>query len=139
MRLWKTVWLLIVCLALGGTALAVGETDLDSDGFPDPSDACPDSDLSPTVEIRGCETGVANQMLFRGCSFSDRLSACSTLPDGPQAGIRQRPTFQRCGLRATARWTKRGRITPSEQMALNRCIAPPVQGQPRFKPMIDQP
>jgi hypothetical protein len=34
-------------------------------------DACPNSDLSPTVVINGCDSGVPNTLLSNGCSISD--------------------------------------------------------------------
>ena len=57
-------------------------TDVDGDGFGDPGfpvntcaeDACPDSDLSPTVVIDGEDTGVENELLPGGCTISDLIA-----------------------------------------------------------------
>ncbi|HEY7491635.1 MAG TPA: LamG domain-containing protein, partial [Candidatus Tectomicrobia bacterium] len=43
--------------------------DQDGDDTPDSEDACPSSDLRPTVSIDGCDTGVANPSLPTGCTL----------------------------------------------------------------------
>lgn len=48
--------------------------DADGDGIPDEDDACPESDLSPTVVIDNCNTGVENRVLPNGCTLSDALA-----------------------------------------------------------------
>ena len=48
--------------------------DTDDDGVPDDEDACPDSDLSPTVVIDGCDSGVANHLFDDGCTISDLIA-----------------------------------------------------------------
>jgi len=47
-------------------ALFVG--DRDGDGVPDDEDECPDSDLSETVVIDGCDSGVEKSLLFTASS-----------------------------------------------------------------------
>src|SRR5262249_19800254 len=43
----------------------------DGDGVPNAQDACPHSDLSPTVSIDGCNSGVSNSVFASGCTISD--------------------------------------------------------------------
>jgi hypothetical protein len=49
----------------------------DKDGVPDGADACPGSDIRPTVVLGSCDSGVANRMFTNGCSMSDVLARCS--------------------------------------------------------------
>ncbi len=51
--------------------------DSDGDGIPDDEDACPDSDLSPTVVIQGCDSEVANTLLPNGCTIADLIDECA--------------------------------------------------------------
>ncbi|MHC4979536.1 MAG: hypothetical protein ACYTGT_11015 [Planctomycetota bacterium] len=46
--------------------------DSDGDGIPDDEDACPDSILTPTIVINGCDSGVTNVLFEDGCTMSDR-------------------------------------------------------------------
>ena len=47
--------------------------DSDEDGIPDDEDECPTSDLSATVVIDGCDTGVENLLDEMGCTISDLI------------------------------------------------------------------
>jgi CSLREA domain-containing protein len=52
-------------------------SDADSDGIPDDADNCPNSDLSPTVVIDGCDSGVENSLSVLdqvGCTISDLIA-----------------------------------------------------------------
>lgn len=48
--------------------------DTDGDGIPDGEDDCPNSDLSPTVVIDGCDSGVDNELFDDGCTISDNIT-----------------------------------------------------------------
>jgi hypothetical protein len=52
--------------------------DSDDDGVVDANDDCPDSnpEPEPTVVIEGCDSGVSNTQLARGCKISDRIQEC---------------------------------------------------------------
>ena len=47
--------------------------DLDEDGVPDSEDLCVDSDLSLTVIIDGCDSGIDNFLNEDGCTISDLI------------------------------------------------------------------
>jgi len=51
--------------------------DADLDGIADGVDCEPHSDLSPTIVIDGCNTGVTNTLFANGCSVSDLISHIS--------------------------------------------------------------
>ena len=56
------------------TTLSIQEpspTDSDGDGVPDDADGCSDSDLSATVVIDDCDSGVENFLFSDGCTLSD--------------------------------------------------------------------
>ena len=52
--------------------------DSDGDGIPDDEDNCPNSDLSDTVVIDGCDSGVANTLLSDGCTIADLIADGTT-------------------------------------------------------------
>ena len=47
--------------------------DSDTDGLTDPRDRCPDSMLSPTVMLGGCDSGVPDRLDEFGCTLTDDL------------------------------------------------------------------
>jgi len=53
--------------------LLVEYDDRDGDGIPDALDGCPFSDLSPTVVVAGCDSGVANLLFDGGCTLADLI------------------------------------------------------------------
>jgi len=50
--------------------------DEDGDGVADKVDQCPNSDLSATVAIGECDSGVTNPTFPSGCTLSDLAAAC---------------------------------------------------------------
>jgi hypothetical protein len=62
---------------------AAAPLDSDNDGVPHGDDACPESNLSPTVTIDGCDSGVENRLLDNsslfgnGCTISDLITNCA--------------------------------------------------------------
>lgn len=48
--------------------------DSDGDGIDNADDACPDSDLSPTIIVNGVDSGVENDLLVDGCTIADRIA-----------------------------------------------------------------
>lgn len=55
-------------------------TDIDGDGIFDDQDVCPESDISNTIVIRGCDSGVPNIVQENGCSLTDDILSCEN-PD----------------------------------------------------------
>ena len=49
----------------------------DGDGIADDIDVCPLSDLSETVIIDRCDSGVSNPLAANGCTISDRAAMCA--------------------------------------------------------------
>jgi hypothetical protein len=58
--------------------------DSDGDGIPDYVDGCPDSDLSETVVIDGCNSGVENVLLEDGCTILDLIWQCAEDTKNPR-------------------------------------------------------
>jgi hypothetical protein len=54
-----------------------GNIDTDGDGVLDDEDACSSSDLSDTVAIDDCDSGVENVLIEDGCTISDLISQCA--------------------------------------------------------------
>ena len=93
------------------------ELDSDGDGLIDDCDACPDSDLSDTIVIDGCDSGVTNRMLGdEGCTMADRIGKCAE--DAPNHGA-----FVSCVAHLTNAWKSDGLITGQEKGRIQRCAA----------------
>lgn len=104
-----------------GSALGVGqfglpEPDSDGDGVPDAEDGCPDSDLSPTVAIGGCDSGVSNTLSPSGCTISDLATECTV--DAANHG-----EFVSCVAHLTNDLRNAGIITGRQKGAIQRCAA----------------
>jgi len=90
--------------------------DTDGDGIPDDDDACPCSDLSPSVVIDNCDSGVPNTLLPTGCTISDLLEECVEEADDHGA-------FVSCVAQMTNYLKKRRIITGQEKGAIQSCAA----------------
>jgi hypothetical protein len=90
--------------------------DADLDGVPDGADQCPDSDLSPTVVIAGCDTGVPNSTSSTGCTISDLVKNCA-------AGARNHGAFASCVAHLGNSLVAGGTITAAQQDAIQSCAA----------------
>jgi PA domain len=93
--------------------------DTDVDGEPNSSDCEPHSDLSPTVVIGGCDSGVANRMFTvapnRGCTLADRIAH---VPAGNNRG-----EYLKNVQALLNALKKSGAITAAEKDALSSCAA----------------
>jgi len=96
--------------------------DEDQDGVADPEDACPQSNMSPTVVIAGRDSGVANILLAGGCTISDKIAACS-------AAAAQNGAFMSCVVRLSSNLEEEGIITSDQKRALDVCAARTVQAR----------
>jgi hypothetical protein len=83
--------------------------DADGDGIPDASDACESSNLSATVVVNGCDSGVPNTVLSNGCTISDSLVACAA------------DQFVSCVSHVTNDLKNAGTITGQQKGAIQSC------------------
>jgi hypothetical protein len=88
--------------------------DSDGDGIADAEDACPNSDLSSTVVIDSCDSGVPNQLSTEGCTTTDQIVDCT------EAAINHR-AFVRCVQALTTRLASAHLITNRQKSAIDRC------------------
>jgi hypothetical protein len=95
---------------------AASATDADNDGIPDAEDACPASDVRPTVVINGCDSGVANQVLDDGCTIADLTTNCAE-------EARNHGMFVRCVAHVSNDLKRAGVISEEQKGALQRCAA----------------
>lgn len=90
--------------------------DTDGDGYPDDEDSCPESNLSATVVISGCDSGVRNLLLEDGCTISDLIAVCA-------ANASNHGQFVSCVAHLTNDLKKDGLISGKEKAAIQRCAA----------------
>ena len=118
----------------------VAPLDTDGDGicdqFGEEVDHCPESDLSATIAVNSCDTGVENQLLNNGCTISDRIAECA-------AGARNHGQFVSCVSDRTNELKHDGYITGKDKGAIQRCAAkadiPPRQSSSDHKSSSSSP
>jgi len=91
--------------------------DVDQDDVCDAGDRCPDSDLSATVSVRGCDSGVANTEVADGCWMHELIGECAADEEKPHG------SFVSCVTQRTNAWKKEGLITGREKGAIQSCAA----------------
>lgn len=92
-----------------------GNSDADGDGCADGDDPHPNSNQDATVNIDGCDTGVAN--VFIGCStMNDLIADCAVNACNHGA-------FVRCVARLARNWKRAGLITGRQKGRIIRCAA----------------
>lgn len=89
--------------------------DTDGDGVPDDEDRCVNSDLSPTVIIDGCDTGIDNVLFSNGCTVADLIAEIRDTA-GSTGELVSRIA------RLTLRLARRGILRPGDVRALIRCL-----------------
>ncbi len=94
----------------------VCDDDDDNDAFLDDEDSCPLSDLTPTVVIDGCDSGVPNLPVNSGCNISDEIMVIA-------AGARNHGQFVSGVGRLTNDLKKAGLISGRERGAIQSCAA----------------
>lgn len=90
--------------------------DADLDGVPDDVDCEPHSDLSPTVVIDGCDSGVPNTFFTNGCTISDLINHCA-------ADARNHGGFVSCVAHLGNDLKSAGIITGNQKGAIQSCAA----------------
>jgi hypothetical protein len=97
--------------------------DSDGDGVVDANDDCPNStEPEPTVIIEGCDSGVSNTQLARGCTISERIQQCDD--DAKNHGA-----FRRCVSMLGDSLQKDGVLTGPEKDRILSCAG--QAGRPR--------
>jgi len=99
-----------------------GACDADGDGIPDNDDWCPNSDLSPTIKIDNCDTGVNNYFFdygSYGCTMNDQIARCAYI-------AKKHIQFVKCVSGFTTDWLKQGLITKKQKRLIDTC----AQGAP---------
>ena len=79
-------------------------------------DECPNSVLSPTVVIDGCNSGVPNPLFPSGCTISDLIAECAE-------GAGNHGQFVSCVSHVTNGLKKAGTITGQQKGAIQSCAA----------------
>ncbi len=92
------------------------DNDLDGDGLCGDVDCQPDSDLSVTVVIGDCDSGVANLLFDDGCTISDLIAECA-------AGANNHGQFVSCVAQLTNGLKQEGIISGQEKGAIQSCAA----------------
>jgi hypothetical protein len=90
--------------------------DSDGDGIPDDEDACVNSDLSSTVVVQDCDSGVDNTLFDDGCTIADLVMPCAEDPTNHGA-------FGSCVGDVINDLKKAGAIAGSEKGQIQRCAA----------------
>jgi len=90
--------------------------DTDGDGILDVHDDCPNSDLSDTVIIDNCDSGVENVLFDDGCTISDLIWECVD-------GAGNHGEFVSCVSHLTNDMKKDGIITGKEKGSIQSCAA----------------
>lgn len=90
--------------------------DADGDGVPDAIDQCPNSILTPTVIIGGCNSGVPNDLLSTGCTISDLIAQAGN-------GAKNHGQFVSAVASITNELMKSGAISGSQKGAIQSCAA----------------
>jgi lectin-like protein len=99
-----------------GVVEVANAPDADGDGIPDTEDECPDSDLSATVVIDSCNSGVTNTLFASGCTISDLIAECAE-------GASNHGQFVSCVSHVTNDLKKAGTITGQQKGAIQSCAA----------------
>ncbi len=97
-------------------AAVLQRIDSDMDGVLNADDACPQSDLSESVEIDGCAVEGVNILGANGCTTADDVEAC-------RSGARNHGAFVSCIAAVTNRLVAAGFVTGAEKGRIEGCAA----------------
>ena len=92
--------------------------DSDRDGVPDGVDRCRSSDLSTSVTINSCNSGVNNTLFPSGCTIADLIASCAE-----SAGTHG--DFVTCASDLTNDLQRVGTISGRQKGAIQSCAAQP--------------
>ena len=94
--------------------------DSDCDGFSDEIDDCIYSDLSATVMVGDCDTGVTNLLFGNGCTLADLVN---DLVSECLDGAKNHGQFVSCVSHGLNSMKKLGLISGKEKGAIQSCVA----------------
>ncbi|MFC1535143.1 thrombospondin type 3 repeat-containing protein [Thermodesulfobacteriota bacterium] len=92
------------------------DNDIDGDGVCGDVDNCPESDITETIIINDCDSGVENQLFDHGCTMRDLIAKCAN--DAKNHG-----KFVSCVSHLTNDWKKEGLISGKEKSVIQNCAA----------------
>lgn len=98
------------------TELTFNSCDSDGDGIPNDEDACPDSNLDPTIVIGSCDSGVENLLFASGCTMADLIAECAE-------NASNHGQFVSCVAHLTNTWKHEGLISGRDKGQIQRCAA----------------
>jgi len=98
------------------SGVVINLSDLDGDGIANDIDSCPSSNLSETIIVDGCDTGVTNYMVSDGCTISDQITECAV-------DARNHGGFVSCIAHLTNELKIENIISGIEKGAIQRCAA----------------
>ena len=101
-------------LAFDDTERHSVQVDGDGDGIPDDADDCPSSDLSTTVVVDSCNSGVSNALGANGCTIADQVQDCAD-------GAKNHGGFVSCVSHLLNDLKKDGIISGQDKGAIQRC------------------
>ena len=90
--------------------------DADGDGVCGDQDTCANSDLTATIVIDGCDTGVTNALLPDGCTMADKIAELAS-------SARNHGEFVSGVAHLTNGWNEEGLITGQEKGRIQKCAA----------------
>ncbi|MGH8502164.1 MAG: thrombospondin type 3 repeat-containing protein [Gammaproteobacteria bacterium] len=94
----------------------VCDDDVDGDGTVNEGDSCPESDLSTTVVVGDCESGVTNVSAGSGCTISDLNADCAE-------NASNHGDFVSCVAHQLNDLKTRGVISGQQKGAIQNCAA----------------
>jgi hypothetical protein len=94
------------------------DVDADRDAVTNDQDSCPSSDLSATILINGCDSGVANRVFLNGCTLADLVNS---LVADPANGARNFGQFASRFAHGLNQMRKTGLISGREHSAIQKC------------------
>jgi hypothetical protein len=95
--------------------------DSDGDGIIDRLDECPNSIVTATILVHGCDSGVPNPLDANGCTLADKLQLDEAIA-AAASGARNHGTFASNMAHYLNAKVAAGVITLTEQKAIMSCV-----------------
>ncbi len=90
--------------------------DFDGDGVQDDQDDCLESDLSATIVIGSCDSGVDNMLFGNGCTMADLIQECADAASN-------HGEFVSCVAQLASGWRADGLISGQDMGKIQSCAA----------------